>query len=334
MAELATVHERSRRRADEQPGDRLAHTSDGPRAAIPDTDLAVYPLALGGSVFGWTANGTESIDILDRYFELGGNIIDTADSYAGGRSEVLIGNWMRTRKTRDRVVVSTKVGRNPDNPGLSPRSIVGAVHASLERLQTDYIDILYFHFDDAAVPLEESLGAVDGLLRSGRVRHIAAADFRAERLMEARVLAANGLPRFVASQSLYNLASRDQFEPSLAMVTAAQGMAVFAHSALARGFLTGKYHRRGDLAATARGAHAVGYLTRKSLRVLGALERVAAQHAVEPASIALAWLLSRRAVTAPVASASRPEQVGALMAAAGIRLTRGDLADLEKASAP
>lgn len=312
-------------------GERTIRAEDV-RRLIPDTDLLVYPLALGGSVFGWTADSDNSLAILDLHHDQGGNFLDTADSYASGRSEVMIGNWMRTRGTRDATVVATKVGRNFDNPGLSPRSIVGAVHASLQRLQTDYIDVLYFHFDDPAVPLEESLGAVDVLLRSGAVRYIAASNFSAERLMEARVLAANGLPRFVASQSLYNLVHRQPFESSLALVTRAQGMAVLPYSALAHGFLTGKYHSRADLADTARGASAGAYLNRKALRALTVLERVAAEHEERPATIALAWLLARTGVVAPVASASSPDQVGPLMAAARARLSRSDMVDLDRAS--
>lgn len=304
----------------------------GERRRIPDTTLSVYPLALGGSVFGWTADGDTSMQILDRHAELGGNFIDTADSYAAGRSEVLVGNWLRTRRAREHTVIATKVGRNFDHPGLTPRSLIGAVHASLERLQTDYIDLLYFHFDDPAVPLEESLGAVDVLLRSGSVRYIGASNFSAERLMEARVLTANGLPRFVASQSLYNLLNREPFESSVGVVTRAQGMAVLAHSALAHGFLTGKYHGRADVTRTARGASASAYLNRKSLRTLAVVERVATEHREEPASIALAWLLAQRGVVAPAASASHPHQVAPLMAAARIRLTRGDMLDLDRAS--
>jgi aryl-alcohol dehydrogenase-like predicted oxidoreductase len=311
------------------PGSRHA----GERRLIPDTDLSVYPLALGGSVFGWTADGDTSLRILDRHADLGGNLVDTADSYAGGRSEVVIGNWLRTRRARDATIIATKAGRSFDHPGLTPRSIIGSVHASLERLQTDYIDVLYFHFDDTAVALEESLGAVDVLLRSGSVRHIAASNFSAERLMEARILAANGLPRFIASQSLYNLVHREPFESAVAVVTRAQGMAVFPHSALAHGFLTGKYHSKSEVSRTARGAGAGAYLNRKSLRTLAVVERIAAEHAAHPASIALAWLLARCGVVAPVASASHPSQVDALLAAAGIRLSRGDMVDLDKVSA-
>jgi aryl-alcohol dehydrogenase-like predicted oxidoreductase len=317
-----------------QPDAVLASRAFAPRRFIPDTDLSVYPLALGGSVFGWTAGEDASLRILDRYRELGGNFIDTADSYAAGRSEMIIGNWMRDRGVREQTVIATKVGRHVDHPGLTPRSIIGGVHASLERLQTDYIDVLYFHIDDETVPLEESLGAVDVLLRSGQVRHIAASNFSAERLMEARVLAANGLPRFVALQSHYNLVHRAAYEDSLALVTRAQGMGVMPYFALAHGFLAGKYRTRADTLGTARGFRAAAYLNRKSLRVLGVVERIAGEHEVPLAAVAIAWLQGRGGVVAPVASGSRPEQVDVLMQGARVRLTRADMIDLDRASAP
>ncbi len=309
-----------------------APQSTGFRRTIADTDLSVHPLALGASVFGWTVDGPTSIRILDRHREFGGNFIDTADSYAAGRSEVLIGSWLRTRGARDSTVIATKIGRNRDNPGLSPKSITGAVHASLERLGTDYIDLLYFHFDDVTVPLEESLGAVDALIRRGQVRYLAASNFSAERLMEARVLSANGLPRFVALETHYNLVHRQAFESSLALAAHAQGMSVLPYFALAHGFLAGNYRSKSDLTANVRGARAGAYLNRAGLRVLDMLDRIAAEHDVPPATIVLAWLLARDGVVAPVAGASRPEQVDALVAAAGIRLGRGDMVHLDRVS--
>jgi aryl-alcohol dehydrogenase-like predicted oxidoreductase len=303
------------------------------RRRIGDSDLAVHPLALGCSVFGWTTDGDTAMAILDRHYELGGNFLDTADSYAAGRSEVVIGTWMRTRGVRDDIVVSTKIGRNRDNPGLSPRSITGAVHASLERLGTDHIDLLHFHYDDLDVPLEESLGAMEILIRSGTVRHLAASNFTAERLMEARVLAANGLPRFVAVETPYNLMNRVSFESSLALVTHAQGLAVMPYFALAHGFLTGKYHSKSDLGDSVRAGRAAAYLNRSGLKVLATVERIADDHGVAPSTIALAWLLARTDVVAPVASASRPEHVDALIAAAGVRLGRADMVDLDRVSA-
>ena len=311
--------------------DRAANA--GHRRTIGDTDLTVHPLALGCSVFGWTTDGDTAMAILDRHYELGGNFLDTADSYAAGRSEVVIGSWMRTRGLRDDIVISTKIGRNRDNPGLSPRSIVGAVHASLERLGTDHIDLLHFHYDDLDVPLEESLGAMETLIRSGTVRHLAASNFTAERLMEARVLAANGLPRFVAVETPYNLMNRVSFESALALVTHAQAIAVMPYFALAHGFLTGKYHSKSDLTDTVRAGRASAYLNRTGLKVLATVERIADDHGVAPSTIALAWLLARSDVVAPVASASRPEHVDALVAAASVKLGRADMVDLDKVSA-
>ena len=310
-----------------------ALAAGGIRRRIGDTDLAVHPLALGCSVFGWTTDGDTAMAILDRHWELGGNFLDTADSYAAGRSEVLIGSWMRTRGVRDDIVVSTKIGRNRDNPGLSPRSIVGAVDASLERLGTERIDLLHFHFDDLDVPLEESLGAMETLINSGKVRHLAASNFTAERLMEARVLAANGLPRFVAVETPYNLMNRVSYESALELVTHAQGIAVMPYFALAHGFLTGKYHSKADLTDSVRAGRASAYLNRTGLKVLGTVERIAEDHGVAPSTIALAWLLARDGVVAPVASASRPEHVDALVAAAAVRLGRADMVDLDKVSA-
>jgi len=313
--------------------ERSKRPAPGIRRTIGETDLSVHPLALGCSVFGWTTDGDTAMQILDRHWELGGNFLDTADSYAAGRSEVLIGSWMRTRGLRDDIVISTKIGRNRDNPGLSPRSIVGAVHASLERLGTDHIDLLHFHFDDLDVPLEESLGAMEMLIAAGTVRYLAASNFTAERLMEARVLAANGLPRFVALETPYNLMNRVSFESSLALVTRAQGIAVMPYFALAHGFLTGKYHSKSDLTDSIRAGRASVYLNRTGLKVLAVLERIAEDHGVAPSTIALAWLLAKDGVVAPVASASRPDQVDALVAAAAVRLGRADMVDLDKVSA-
>ena len=299
---------------------------------IGESDLAVYPLSLGASVFGWTADGDTSLAILDRFGALGGDFIDTADSYVGGRSEVLIGKWMRERGNRDDMVVATKVGRHHENPGLGSVSIVRAVEASLERLQTDHIDMLYFHDDDPEVPLEDSLATAEWLVETGKVRYLGASNFSADRLIEARVLASAGLPKFVAIQTQYNLMHRAEFESALRIVAAAQGLAVMPYYALANGFLTGKYRSKSDLSADARSVRASAYVNRKGMRVLAVLDRLAGEHGVSPASVAIAWLLAKRTIVAPVASASRPEQVDGLMAAAGIRLTRAQMLELDRIS--
>lgn len=299
------------------------------RRPLPDTDLSVYPFALGCSVFGWTADGDTSMRILDAHRDRGGNFLDTADSYATGRSEVLVGTWLRSRGVRDETVVATKIGRNRDFPGLSAPSIIGAVNASLERLGTDHIDLLYFHFDDRTVPLEESLGAVDVLIRAGKVRYLAASNFGAERLMEARVLSANGLPKFVALQTHYNLVYRTEFESSLELVTRAQGLAVLPYFALAHGFLSGRYRTKNDIADDARGRRITPYLHRRTLRVLSVVERIAAAQQVDPTTIALAWLLAR-GMLAPVASVSEPGQLDDLMKANEITIGRGEMQELDR----
>ncbi|SDN81086.1 Predicted oxidoreductase [Cryobacterium flavum] len=303
------------------------------RRQIVGTDLCVHPLALGCNAFGWTATNDASLAILDAHRDLGGNFLDTADSFAAGRSEVIIGSWLRSRGARAETVLATKIGRNLDNPGLTQRSIVAAVEASLVRLGTDYVDLLYFHFDDKTVALEESLVAVDALMRAGKVRYLGASNFSAERLMEARVLSALGLPKFVAAETPYNLVHRAELEKDVAVVARAQHLALMPGFALAHGFLAGAYRNKADAADTARGQLAKVYLNRRSLRVLAVVDRIAAAQGTAPASIALAWLLARPDVVAPVAGAGRADQVQSLVAAAGIRLGRNDLLDLDRVSA-
>jgi aryl-alcohol dehydrogenase-like predicted oxidoreductase len=300
---------------------------------IGDSELSVFPLALGGSIFGWTIDDDVSSKILDRYHNLGGNFIDTADSYVGGRSEVMIGNWMRDRGNRNDIIIATKIGRNPDNPGLTERSIMGAVEASLQRLQTDHIDLLYFHSDDYNVPFEESLSAVDRLVQRGDIRYLAASNYTAERLAEARVLAANGLSRFAALQTHYNLMHRSGYEGDLALVAKAQTLGVMPYFALANGFLTGRYRSKTDVTRTTRASRAGQHLNRRGMRVLTVLDTIAHAHHSSVTTIALAWLLSKPNIVAPVASASRPEHIDALMAAASVRLSRSQIVELDRVSA-
>ena len=303
------------------------------RVAIGATGIEVHPLALGGSTFGWTVGAEEAADVLDRFAGTGGDLIDTADSYAAGRSESIIGRWMASRGTRNRMRIMTKVGRHPDHRGLSPESINGAVDDSLARLGTDRIDLLFFHGEDPDVPLEESLGAVDALITSGKVRAIGASDFSPERLIEARVLAANGLPRFEALTARYNLMERRRFEGAPELVAHAQALPVLPYFALANGFLGGAVRRRADIRRDARGERQARHLSRRGTRVLAALDQIAFAHGVQPATIALAWLLARPTDVAPVASASRPEQVDALVAAASVQLARSEIVELDRVSA-
>jgi aryl-alcohol dehydrogenase-like predicted oxidoreductase len=315
-----------------------SNTLSGPitvpvRARLGDTGMAVHPLALGGSTFGWTLGSDEAFDVLDRFAGTGGDLVDTADSYAAGRSESIIGSWMASRGTRDRMRVMTKVGRHPDHQGLAPAAIRAAVDDSLMRLRTDRIDVLFFHGDDPTVPLEESLGAVGALVADGKVLSIGASDLPPERLIEARVLAANGLPRFELLTTRYNLMERRPFEGPAELVAHAQGVGVLPYFALASGFLGGQVRRRAEVRRDARGERLARHLGRRGNRVLTALDEIAFAHGVQPATVALAWLLAKPTVVAPVASATRPDQVEALMAAASVELHRSELIELDRASA-
>jgi len=302
---------------------------------IGNSDLQVFPLAISGNVFGWTTDSGRTDAILDEYWSRGGNFIDTADAYAAGRSEIMIGNWMRDRGNRSEMIVATKIGKSADNPGLSASAITRAVNASLERLQTRYVDLLYLHIDDDTVAFEETLLAVDALIHSGKVRYFGGSDHTGNRLIEARIACAQlGVAPMVALQNHYNLLHRAEYEGDLAHVARQQQLGVMPRFALASGFLSGKYRSKADLAKNQRGAEAARHLNKRGLRVLGALDHIAAVHERPVATIALAWLLSKPLVVAPVASASRPAQLEALMAAASVQLSRSQVAELDRVSAP
>jgi aryl-alcohol dehydrogenase-like predicted oxidoreductase len=302
--------------------------------AIGPSDLQVFPLAMSGNVFGWTADAATAIGILDRFVADGGNFIDTADSYAAGRSETMIGNWMRERRNRGQTVVATKIGKSADNPGLSQRAVLRSVEASLQRLQTSYIDLLYLHIDDQTVPFDETLVAIDALISAGKVRYFGGSDHTGNRIIEARIASAQlGVPHMVALQNQYNLMHRAEFEGGLAHVAEYQNLGVMPRFALASGFLTGKYRSKADLSKSSRGGEVLKYLNKKGLRVLDALDEIAKERHTSQASVALAWLLSQPNVVAPVVSASRPEQVGELTSAVGILLTRHELSELDRVSA-
>jgi len=301
---------------------------------IGSSELSVFPLAMSGNVFGWTTDGAASSSILDAYVAQGGNFIDTADSYAAGRSETIIGNWMRSRRNRDQLVIATKVGKSADNPGLKARVLTRAVHASLERLQLDRVDLLYLHIDDPSVEFEETLLAVDELIRAGSVRYFGGSDHTGNRLIEARIASAQlGVAPMVALQNHYNLMHRDEYEGDLARVAIAQGLGVMPRFALASGFLTGKYRQRSDFQKNERGGAVAKMLTRPGLRILASLDRIAAVHEASVASVALAWLLTKRNVVAPVVSASSAEQVEELTLSTRLQLTRQQVAELDRVSA-
>ncbi|MDF9871123.1 aryl-alcohol dehydrogenase-like predicted oxidoreductase [Streptomyces pratensis] len=305
------------------------------------SSLQVFPLALGGNVFGWTADEERTFAVLDAYVAAGGNFIDTADSYSawipgneGGESETLIGKWLAARSRRDDVVIATKVGAHPSYKGLSPTTIKAAAEASLRRLGTDHIDLYYTHFDDESVPVEEIVTALDQLVKAGTVREIAASNISPERLRASLEFSEReGLARYVALQPHYNLVSRDTYEGALQDTAAAAGLAAVPYFALAAGFLTGKY-RPGTTVESARAEGAGKHLeTERGRKVLAALDRIAQEHDAEIATVALAWLTSRPTVTAPIASARTVEQLPALVAVAGLRLSEQELAELTEASA-
>jgi len=306
-----------------------------PRRAIGSSGLEVFPIALGGNAFGWTANAGESEAVLDAYRYHGGDMVDTADSYAGGRSEIIIGNWMRKRRNRDRMIVATKVGKSPDHPGVRASAITAAVHDSLRRLRTDRIDMLYLHIDDPEVEFEETLLAVDELIRAGAVRHFGAAHHPGTRIIEARIASAQlGVAPMTALQNHYSLMFRQEYETQLARIAHAQGLGVLPRFALAGGFLAGRFRSRADLTAAARRGALGRVVTRQGLQVLAAVDRIATELDANPATVSLAWLLSRPDIVAPVVSATSPDEVADLAAAASMRLTRRQLTELDRASRP
>jgi aryl-alcohol dehydrogenase (NADP+) len=292
------------------------------------SELVVFPICLGGNVFGWTADEPESFAVLDAYTSVGGNFIDTANSYLieHGRSETVIGRWIADRGTRNQVVLATKVGggRGPVR-NLRAETIESEAHASLKRLQTDRIDLYYAHFDDLDTPLEESLGAFDALVQAGTVRHIGASNYTSERLTAALELQRkHNLAEFTVLQPHYNLVERD-FERTLLPVADAWDLAVVPYFGLAKGFLTGKYRPGGEAVQSQRAEAARAYLDKGGAAVLEVLDEVAAAHETTVAAVALAWLLAEPRVVAPIASARTTGQLQQLLAAATLKLTADEV---------
>ncbi|HVT61257.1 MAG TPA: aldo/keto reductase [Thermoanaerobaculia bacterium] len=308
-------------------------------AKLGSIELDLFPLCLGGNVFGWTADERRSFAVLDAYAGAGGNFIDTADSYSawvsghsGGESETILGRWMGARRNRDQMVIATKVGQFPGLSGLSANTVRAAAEASLRRLKTDRIDLYYAHRDDPNTPLAETLRAFDGLVREKKVRDIAASNFTAERLAQALALSRREqLARYVALQPHYNLVHRAEYERELAGLCTREGLACFPYFALAKGFLAGKY-RPGAQVESARAEGARKYLDDRGLRILAVLDAIAGAHATTVAAAALAWLLAQPTVVAPIASARTPEQLAELLPATTLRLTDEEKRQLSDAS--
>jgi aryl-alcohol dehydrogenase-like predicted oxidoreductase len=304
--------------------------------------LQVPPLCFGGNVFGWTADETTSHRLLDALMEGGLNFIDTADVYSiwipghvGGESEGVIGRWLKARGGRDKVIVATKCGMDMKaaGKGLSPAHIASAVEASLKRLNTDYIDLYQAHADDPTVPLEDTLGAFADLIKAGKVRAIGASNYSAERLAEAlKVSKRLGLPRYESLQPHYNLYERSHFEGATEALCLEQRLRVIPYFGLAGGFLTGKYRSDDDLKG-ARAGMVKGMLNPRGRRILAALDDVSDQVGATPAQVALAWLMAKPAVTAPIASATSIDQLKDLVAATRLQLTGRAVAALDAAGA-
>lgn len=311
-----------------------------PTRPLGTTDVLVSPLCFGGNVFGWTVDADDSFALLDAYVAAGGNFIDTADVYSewipgntGGDSERIMGRWLTARGNRNDLVIATKVAKLTARRGLAPDNIRAALDDSLERLQTDYIDLYYAHEDDESVPMLEYLQAFDELVRSGRVKYLAASNFSPARLAEAlRLQHEHDLSPFIAIQDLYNLVERTTYERDLAPIVAEYRLSSLPYYSLAKGFLTGKY-RPGVEVDSARSKGAMVYLDDRGERVLAALDEVAAAHGCPVSAVSLAWLLTRPGVTAPVASARTPEQLADLLPMGSINLTPDQVRLLDEASA-
>ena len=312
------------------------------KITIGKTDLQVAPINFGGNVFGWTLDEKQSFEILDAFVNAGFNFIDTADTYSwwaegnkGGESEAIIGKWMKARGNRDQIILATKVGaRNREHKeDVSKAHILKSVDESLQRLQTDHIDLYYTHFDDNVTPVEETLSAYDEIIKAGKVRYIAASNLTPERLTESLKLAeTKGLPRYQALQPHYNLVERTNFETKYQPVAKEYGLSVMPYWSLAAGFLTGKYRFEDDFKKSVRGEGVRKYLNEKGIGVLNALDKVAAKHDSKPATVALAWLLAQPTIAAPIVSATSQQQLETLVAAPALQLDAEDLGLLDTAS--
>ena len=305
------------------------------RITIPKTDLSVYPLCLGGNVFGWSADESQSHDVLDSYTSHGGNFIDTADVYSewkdgnkGGDSEAIIGSWLKKRGNRSEVVIATKVAKLSTRPGLSAANIKAAVAESLKRLQSEYIDIYYAHEDDQNTPLEETLAAFDEIVKSGKVRYIAASNYNSARLKEAIAISkSNNFAQYIAIQNHYNLLERKDYESDMAPALKELGLSGIPFFALARGFLSGKY-RKGATIESVRAGGVANYLNDAGYALLEKLDVLAKSHNASVSAIAIAWLRAQPTISAPIASARTVAQLNEIVPI--VNLSSEELASLTK----
>ena len=310
-----------------------------------NSGIKVRPLCLGGNVFGWTLDEAGSFRILDGLFAVDFNFIDTADIYPkwvpgnkGGESEMIIGNWIKARRNREKVILATKCGHEwgmgPGKSGLSKKYILEAAEDSLRRLQTDYIDLYQAHQDDPKIPLDETLEAFAQLIKSGKVRAIGASNYSAARLSEAlRISKTRTLFRYETLQPHYNLYERTEYESTLEDLCLREGLGVIPYFSLASGFLTGKYRSKADIAGKARGSRVQKYLNERGFRILDALDRISNERNSTPARVALAWLIARPSITAPIASATKLDQLTDLIEATKLNLSAAEIDLLNAASA-
>lgn len=307
------------------------------------SSLEVAPLTLGGNVFGWTIDEKKSFEILDAFVAAGFNLIDTADSYSrwvkghsGGESETIIGNWMKQRGNREKVVVATKTGSDmgQGKKDISKKYILKAAEDSLRRLQVDHIDLYQTHWDDNETPVEETLAAYQQLIKEGKVRYIGASNLSPQRLLASlEACKKHGLPKYETFQPEYNLYAREGFEKELEKICVDNKLGVINYYSLAAGFLTGKYRSEADTTKSVRGEGNKKYLNERGFKILKALDEVSKEYNSSPASIAIAWLIARPSVTAPIASATSIEQLDSLIKATQINLSEASIQLLNEASA-
>jgi aryl-alcohol dehydrogenase-like predicted oxidoreductase len=308
------------------------------------SSLHVYPITFGGNVFGWTADETMSFKLLDAFVASGFNFIDSADVYSrwhpgnkGGESETIIGNWLKARGGRDKVIIATKLGIEiaPGKKGLSRKYMMQAVEDSLRRLQTDYIDLYQSHRDDPDTSIEETLSAYAELIKQGKVREIGASNYSASRLAESlKISTEKNLPRYQSLQPQYSLVERAEFEGPLEDLCLREKIGVIGYYSLASGFLTGKYRSKADTSGRARGSRVEKYLNDYGFGVLKALDDVAKRYSASPVQVAMAWLIARPSVTAPIASATNLDQLAELLKSAEIKLDAAAIQQIDAASKP
>jgi aryl-alcohol dehydrogenase-like predicted oxidoreductase len=306
-----------------------------------NTDLLVSPITFGGNVFGWTADEKMSFELLDKFTDAGFNFVDTADVYSrwnsgiGGESETIIGKWMKQRGKRDKLIIATKGGMDmgQGKTDVTKKYLIKAAEDSLKRLQTDCIDLYQTHKDDESVPVEEALEAYAQLIKEGKVRYVGASNFSPERLAIAlKVSEKNNLPRYETLQPLYNLCDREVFEKELEPLCVKNNIGVINYYSLAAGFLSGKYRSKADLKKSVRGGKVANYMNERGERILKAVDELSVKHKSSNASIALAWLLQRPSVTAPIVSSTNPEQLDTIIASIHLELEKDDISLLNSVS--